>query len=177
MAVVGRATSKFGSGAVTRVLAFGTYLVIPGAGLAWNLPTLFLALVGWGLVTGGLDVAMNAQAVQIETSYRRPIMSSFHAWWSVGTVLGTVVGSLGAGLNFSLASQQAGLAVVLAIVTLWIMRQYLPDHTHEEYEAGKHAREQASPPTFSLHQLAFIFQSLHSPSSLLQPSTHQIQPW
>jgi MFS family permease len=141
MAVVGRATSKFGSGAVTRVLAFGTYLVIPGAGLAWNLPTLFLALVGWGLVTGGLDVAMNAQAVQIETSYRRPIMSSFHAWWSVGTVFGTGVGSLCAGLNISLASQQTGLAVVLAVVTLWIMRQFMPDHSHEEYQAGKRVLE------------------------------------
>jgi MFS family permease len=141
MAVVGRATSRFGSGAVTTALAFGSYLVIPGPGLAWNLPTLFLALVLWGLMTGGLDVAMNAQAVQIETGYGRPIMSSFHAWWSVGTIVGTVVGSFGAGLNISLATQQTGLAVVLALVTLWIRRQFVADHQHQEYAEGTRVLE------------------------------------
>lgn len=136
MPLIGRATTRWGSGPVTTALAFGTYLVIPGAGLAYNLPTLFLALVAWGVVTGGLDVAMNAQAVQIETSYRRPIMSSFHAFWSVGTVVGTVVGSFGAGLHIDLAVQQAGLAVLLALVTLWSMRQFIADHASENDGAG-----------------------------------------
>jgi MFS family permease len=136
MAVVGRLTTRYGSGVVTTGLAFGTYLVIAGPGLAWNLPTLFLAMVAWGVVTGGLDVAMNAQAVQIETSYGRPIMSSFHAWWSVGTVAGTVVGSFGAGLQIKLAAHQAGLAVLLALVTVWCMRQFIADHAHEDYAEG-----------------------------------------
>ncbi len=141
MPVIGRATTRFGSGAVTAVLAFVTYLVIPGPGLANNLPQLFLALMLWGVATGGLDVAMNSQAVQIETSYRRPIMSSFHAYWSVGTVLGTVLGSIGAGIGLSLARQQAGLAVLLAGVTLWSMRQYVADHVAEEYARGNRVFE------------------------------------
>jgi MFS family permease len=141
MPLVGRATSRFGSGPVTTVLAFGTYLVIPGAGIAWNLPTLFLSLVLWGLMAGGLDVAMNSQAVQIETSYGRPIMSSFHAWWSVGTVVGTVIGSVGAGLHLALVRQQTSLAIVLAVITLWIMRQFLPDHPHEDYAHGRRVIE------------------------------------
>jgi MFS family permease len=136
MALIGRATTRWGSGPVTTMLAFGTYLIIIGPGLAFNLPTLFLALVLWGAVTGGLDVAMNAQAVQLEISYGRPIMSSFHAFWSVGTVAGTVIGSFGAGLHLQLAAQQAGLAVILALVTLWSMRQFVTDHPSEDYAEG-----------------------------------------
>jgi MFS family permease len=141
MPMIGRATTRFGSGPVTAVLAFLTYLVISGPGLAGNLSELFLALVLWGVATGCLDVAMNSQAVQIETSYRRPIMSSFHAFWSVGTVLGTVLGSVGAGIGLSLARQQAGLAVLLALVTLWSRRQFIGDHAAQEYAEGKRVFE------------------------------------
>jgi MFS family permease len=141
MPLVGRATTRWGSGRVTAVLALATYLVVIGPGLATNLPTLFLAMALWGFTVGGLDVAMNAQAVQIETSYGRPIMSSFHAFWSVGTVVGTVIGSIGAGLNVSLATQQGLLAVLLVLVTVWCMRQYIADHAHEEYAAGERVFE------------------------------------
>jgi MFS family permease len=138
MPLIGRAVTRYGSGRVTTVLAFATYLVIIGPGLAGNLAELFLALALWGLGTGGLDVAMNSQAVQLETSYRRPIMSSFHAYWSIGTVLGTVLGSIGAGLGLSLARQQA---VLVALVTLWSMRQYTGDHPAQEYAPGRRVFE------------------------------------
>jgi MFS family permease len=136
MPLVGRATTRFGSGRVTAAMAFFSYLVIAGPGLAGNLPTLLLGLLLWGMAAGALDVAMNAQAVQIETSYQRPIMSSFHAFWSVGTVLGTAAGSLGAGLGISLARQQAGLAVLLAVVTWWAAGRFIGDHRAEEYQPG-----------------------------------------
>jgi MFS family permease len=141
MPLIGRATTRYGSGPVTGVFAMLTYLVIAGPGLASSLPTLLLALMLWGIATGGLDVAMNSQAVEIETSYQRPIMSSFHAFWSVGTVLGTLLGSLGAGLGLSLASQQSGLAVLLALITLWSMRQFIADHVAEQYAEGKRVFE------------------------------------
>ena len=136
MTVIGRATTRWGSGPVTTVMAFTSYLFIAGPGLAPNLPALFVALLLWGVAAGGLDVTMNAQAVQVERSYRRPIMSSFHAWWSVGTVTGTVVGSIGSGVGLSLARQQFGLAVLLALVTLWSARQFIADHRSQDYSAG-----------------------------------------
>ena len=136
MPLIGRATTRWGSGRVTTAMAFVSYLFIVGPGLAWNLPSLFGALLLWGVAAGGLDVTMNAQAVQVEKSYGRPIMSSFHAWWSVGTVTGTVAGSFGTGLGISLARQQFGLALLVALVTLWSMRQFIADHRSEEYAAG-----------------------------------------
>jgi hypothetical protein len=38
MPLVGRATTRFGSGRVTAAMAFASYLVIAGPGLAGNLP-------------------------------------------------------------------------------------------------------------------------------------------
>lgn len=137
MPLVSRATIRWGSGPVTAVMTFVSFVVIASPGLATNLPELFLALMAWGMVTGGLDVAMNAQAVQIETSYGRPIMSSFHAFWSVGTVLGTVIGSIGAGLGVSLVRQQAALAVVLAVISACIVGNFAADHRVDEYAEGR----------------------------------------
>lgn len=136
MPLVGKALARWPSSLVTSVMAFATYLVLVGPGLAGNLPTLFLALALWGIATGCLDVSMNAQAVEVERAYGRPIMSSFHAWWSVGTVVGTGAGILGASIGLSLARQQLGLAVIAAVITLWSVRQFVPDHPAEEYAEG-----------------------------------------
>jgi fucose permease len=52
--------------------------------LRFSLPLLMLTLFIYGASNGALDVAMNAQAALVERRYARPIMSSFHALWSVG---------------------------------------------------------------------------------------------
>jgi MFS family permease len=136
MPMIGKAIARWGSPRITTIMAFGTYLVIAGPGLANNLPTLFIALILWGVGTGCLDVAMNAQAVEVEKGYGRPIMSSFHAWWSIGTVAGTGAGILGATAGLSLARQQFAFAIVLALITLWSLRQFIPDHPAEQYTDG-----------------------------------------
>ncbi len=136
MPFVGKAISRWGSGRVVTAMAFMTYLVLAGPGLAGNFGTLFLSLVFWGIFTGCLDVSMNAQAVEVEKAYGRPIMSSFHAWWSVGTVLGTGAGILGASAGLSLARQQVILAIFAAVITLWSVRQFIDDQPAEEYAEG-----------------------------------------
>ena len=50
--------------------------------------TLGLALLIFGLANGAVDVSMNDQAVIVERGYGRPIMSAFHAFWSVGGAVG-----------------------------------------------------------------------------------------
>jgi MFS family permease len=54
-------------------------------------PTFPIAIAGGvllGLGNGAIDVAMNAVGVQVEAARRRPIMSFFHALWSVGGFIG-----------------------------------------------------------------------------------------
>jgi MFS family permease len=43
-----------------------------------------------GFFMGALDVAMNAQAVAVEQRFRQPMMSSFHALFSVGMMIGAL---------------------------------------------------------------------------------------
>src|SRR4029450_13901775 len=51
----------------------------------------FVAIIGGiliGLGNGTMDVAMNAIGVQVEAARQRPIMSFFHAFWSIGNFIG-----------------------------------------------------------------------------------------
>ncbi len=92
-------------------------LVLPG--LATNAWTLAAALLVLGFGNGCLDVSMNTHAVQVERGYGRPIMSAFHAVFSVGGVLAALVGSQTRRLDWSpvaVFAVTAAVGVVLAVV-------------------------------------------------------------
>jgi MFS family permease len=92
MPVAGAVVARRGSAPVTRALGPAFCLALPLPALAGSLPTLTLALVIVGAVHGGMDVAMNAHAATVERSLRRPVMSSFHALYSAGGLLGALLG-------------------------------------------------------------------------------------
>ncbi len=128
---IGAWCARYGSGVVTRWLTVCLCAVAWLPGLAPNLPTLWVALLVMGSAVGGMDVAMNAQGVTVEIGYRRPVLSSFHAAWSIGSFSGAVVGGLGAGFHTPISLQQSVLGVLLAVVTLWQSRNFLADSPHE----------------------------------------------
>lgn len=86
--------ARFGSRRVTQVCAVGFCAFLPVLALAPSALLLCVALFIFGSVHGGLDVAMNAQAVAVEKLYDRPIMSSFHALWSLGGLIGAALGGV-----------------------------------------------------------------------------------
>jgi hypothetical protein len=63
------------SAAVTRWGAVAACACVVLPSLAWNLPSLTVALFLLGTSLGALDTAMNTQGVAIERGYARPIMS------------------------------------------------------------------------------------------------------
>jgi MFS family permease len=65
--------------------------------LAPSLPALIGAALAFGAANATLDVAMNAHGVAVERALRRPIMSSLHAGWSIGGLVGAGLGGLLAG--------------------------------------------------------------------------------
>lgn len=85
--------ARFGSRRVTVAAAIVlALLLIP---LAW-MPTsvaLWLNLFVFGMALSTMDVAMNAQAVEVEARAARPLMSTFHAFWSVGGFTGAAIGA------------------------------------------------------------------------------------
>jgi MFS family permease len=94
MVVTGRLCHRFGNHPVTLgcgvLLAFGVTL----PPLARSAPELGGALVVFGMGYGGLNVAMNAAAVDLVAVVRRPIMPGFHAAFSLGGLTGAALGGL-----------------------------------------------------------------------------------
>ncbi|MFE6523148.1 MFS transporter [Streptomyces sp. NPDC057794] len=115
----GRLSDRLGTRTVVPlagVLCSAT-LVLPG--LAREPWALGAALVLFGFGNGTLDVSMNAHAVQVEKAYGRPVMSAFHATFSVGGVLAALAGAgaIGAGWDPALTlGAAAGLGVAVALV-------------------------------------------------------------
>lgn len=119
MQIGGRLSDAIGA---RRVALAGIPLLIAATitfALATTYPVAVVGAVLLGLGNGTMDVAMNAIGVQVESARRRPIMSTFHALWSVG-------GFIGAGLVlllsrlFDLRDQAivAPMMTMLAVVAL-----------------------------------------------------------
>jgi MFS family permease len=76
--------------------------------IAESLPAAIIGAVVAGLGNGAMDVSMNALGVQVEKARPRPIMSFFHAFWSIGSLAGAgvivlisqLLGRSGAGVVF-----------------------------------------------------------------------------
>jgi MFS family permease len=77
---------------------------------------LFLVLVILGASGGSLDVAINAQASDLEERMGKPIMNSFHAIWSLGSLLGIAVGSVFARYETPLLWHWGSMALVGLLV-------------------------------------------------------------
>jgi MFS family permease len=93
-------------------------------GLATNGVILFAALVLWGASAGVLDVAMNTQGSAIEQQRGRPILSSLHGLWSVGTMIGAALAALVAGLGISVRVQLLVAAPLLLVAMLLAARPF-----------------------------------------------------
>ncbi|MFD0356913.1 MFS transporter [Streptomyces sp. NPDC127110] len=101
---------------------FGAHVTVPaGAALcavalvppAWaaDAPALGAALLLLGFGNGCLDVGMNTHAVQVERGYGRPVMSAFHAVFSVGGALAALAGAAALGLGLPAAATLGATAL------------------------------------------------------------------
>lgn len=94
MPVFGAMTARHGSARAVRISAL---LALPTLLLMSAAPNLLLvagSVLLYGGFLGGMDVAMNANAVAVERARRRAIMSSCHGFWSLGGVVGAGLGGV-----------------------------------------------------------------------------------
>jgi len=112
---------RLGSRALSSAAAIALCVTMPLPVLSPSLPALVTTLAVLGACNGLLDVSMNAQAAVVEQRRQRPIMSSFHALFSLGGVAGALLASgamslgLGDCTHVVLAALVALTAVGLAI--------------------------------------------------------------
>jgi MFS family permease len=94
MQIAGRLVDRFGAAAVTRMAGLALPVSLAGPAFSQNVAALVVSLILLGGFSGLMDVGMNAGAVTVERRYGRPIMSAFHAVYSLGGACGAGLGSL-----------------------------------------------------------------------------------
>ena len=112
--VAGRLVARRGALAVTRAALAAFAVAVVGPGLAVGLWSLAGVLVGLGLTSGLLDVAMNAWATDVEAEVGRPILGACHGMFSLGGMVGAGLGALAAAGSVPLATHLAASGAVFA---------------------------------------------------------------
>jgi MFS family permease len=107
-----------GSRLIARCTAAGFCLSLLAIPLAHDTATLFAALLFYGAMAGANDVAMNAQAVATEKLLGRPVISRFHAMFSIGGIAGASGGAFIAGHGVPTAAHLVGAAAVFMVFAL-----------------------------------------------------------
>lgn len=118
MQITGPLVDRFGAGRVALAGALGMALTLALPLNASSAVALAAGLLVFGVCTGITDVAMNARAVVVEQAAGTPIMSAFHAVFSVGTVLGSLVGAATLATGWSMPLTAVVLGVVCGVAVL-----------------------------------------------------------
>ncbi len=68
-----------------------------------------------------MDSAMNTRALEVEAAYGRSIINGFHAWWSLGSIVGSALGALSALAGIPLGPFLMALSVIAgaALLVVW----------------------------------------------------------
>jgi len=120
MLVTGVLCARFGSKPVITASGLGLALILPLLAVASTATTLALALLAFGAALGSLDVAVNIHAIEVERAEGQPLMSGFHAQFSIGGFAGaglmTILLATGADVltGALVCASLAGLAMLLA---------------------------------------------------------------
>lgn len=136
MPIAGSQIGRLGSRTVTLAVALvmvPTLLLITMANALW---AGVIAVFLFGGLTGAMDVAMNANAVVVERSMRRAIMSSCHAFWSLGGLLGAGLGGLLINMT-GIYGHAIALTIIAAIMLAVAWPRVLVDRPHPEEERPK----------------------------------------
>ncbi|QLL08122.1 MFS transporter [Mycobacterium vicinigordonae] len=148
------ALPRWGSRRLVPVLVAGYALAGMTVGLATSGLWLFATLALWGAFQGGLDVAMNTAAGTVERLTGAPIMARFHGMWSVGALLGALIGAASVTARIHLEPQLVVLGMVVLIVV-----EPLTGHLVAEEAVGasaqSHGRARITPTVAILAAVAF----------------------
>jgi fucose permease len=115
-ALAERLVDRVGSRMLARICGVGSCAAIVTPGLAHTLPELMAGLFAIGVVGGTLDVSSNAQGVRVEAAYARPVMTSMHAFYSLGAILGSLAGGGLAWAGVGLLPSLVAVGVVGALI-------------------------------------------------------------
>ena len=127
--LAGPVIARLGSRRTVLVMAglLTVALVVIAVGHLAGVVPLVLGLFLMGFANGAWDVGMNVQGAVVERHLGRPIMSRFHAGFSLGTVLGALIGAALVALSVSVTAHLLAVAAVVGVVVPLAVRAFVPD--------------------------------------------------
>ncbi|MEO9514780.1 MAG: MFS transporter [Paracoccaceae bacterium] len=119
MPITGVVSARRGARPMVLLGGFGLVAVLPILALSATPLMLGASLFFFGASLGTIDVAMNVHGAEIEGQEKRPLMSNFHAQFSIGGFFGAGLMTLllSVGLPFAIAAF-IGAAVALCALVL-----------------------------------------------------------
>jgi MFS family permease len=129
-AVIGAVVSRFvlalGASWWVKAGTFAMCVALVTPGLAPSFVLLAVAFLLGGLCAGFLDVLENSQAAEIERDSGRPMINSFHGFWSLGGIIGAIGAALAASAGLTPLAHFAIVALVVAVASVPLLAG-LPD--------------------------------------------------
>ncbi len=146
--VAGVLSERIGAGALMRRMAVAyvvSFAVLGAAVVSGVVALLAVALAAFGAAFGSMDVAMNGRAAEVERAMGRPIMSGFHALFSLGAGVGAASGFFATRLDVPPATHFWMAAIVIGgACGPWVLRSRGGD------SLGREAGADAAGPLVSL---------------------------
>lgn len=153
MPLAGRLASRYGIRPLIVGASLLAALILPSLALVNHVGLLVVGLLLFGSAIGTIDVVINIQAVLVEKSSGRPLMSGFHAFWSIGGFAGAALVAVFLGLT-------VGPVLVMALSALLILGLIVVFHggllTDRSPKATKEAFRLPHGVVLAVSALAFI---------------------
>jgi fucose permease len=128
---------QFRSSRVAVVGTVGIAVFVVAAGLARSPVVLAAALFIAGASDAITDVAQNAHGLRVQRNYGRSIINSFHAVWSVGAILGGLMGAAAIALHIPRATHLAIMGAVFTAVVLATYPYLLRGADHDDPHSAR----------------------------------------
>lgn len=119
MSATGALSARYGSRPIIILSGLGAAVFLPILALAGSPGALGAALFFVGAALGSLDVSMNIHAIDVERMSGRPLMSGFHALFSIGGFAGAATMTLMLSVGLSpVVGALANATLMLSATTL-----------------------------------------------------------
>lgn len=133
--IAGWLISKFNSRVICIVAVFLYILIIPLIGFSNSSVSLFACLFFFGMAGDILNIAMNTQVVALEAKMNKIIMSSFHAIFSIGLMMGSLIGGIFAKKGYTFQSHFEIIAVLNLLSIPFFYPSLIKNEKKEEHDA------------------------------------------
>ena len=142
MPLTGWLSTRYGSGLLVIYAGFFFCCVVPCIAFS---PYIWLGRMSFfmtGFFSGAMDITMNAQAVLVERLYKKTMMSSFHAAFSIGMALGAGTGALFANYHLPLQHHLVYMSIFSVLVLAAVVPALLRNQREQPMaEKGANSRK------------------------------------